>query len=111
MRDFKKELYQQFEGHPRFDFYFRFINPDQDGSYNVFGAFGDLLRDILIDKINDNELFLKQCAFIDLIISTQDPEWNNVMRSEVFSILDRKELRKLQLFLSKASNKELEIYL
>lgn len=111
MRDFIKELYQQFEGNPHFDSYFRSVDPDQDESYMIFGAFGELLRDILTGKIEDDALLVNQCAFIDLITAIQDPEWNNVMRSEVFSILNTKELLKLQPLLSEASNKQLGIYL
>jgi hypothetical protein len=109
MRDFRKELYRKFEGNPHFDFYARHV--DRDGNYASFSAFGDLLRDILLGKIDDDKLFMKLCAFIDEICSELDPEWNNIMRSEVFSILNTKELLKLQHFLSDDSNKQLGVYL
>ncbi|WP_341902096.1 hypothetical protein [Fluviicola taffensis] len=112
MRDFKKELFQNFKkGNVHFRNYFRNLDPDQDGNYTIFGVFGELLRDILIGEIDDHELFLKQCAFIDLITSTKDAEWNNIMKLEVFSILNTKELIKLQPFLSEESKKLLEAYL
>jgi len=112
MRDFKKELFQNFKKeNVHFRNYFRNLDPDQDGNYTIFGVFGELLRDILIGKINDYELLIKQCAFIDLITSTKDPEWNNIMKLEVFSILNTKELIKLQPFLSEKSKKLLEAYL
>lgn len=95
MREFKK-------GNAHFNNYFRNLDPEQDGNYTVFGAFGEMLEDLLTGKINDVELLIKQCAFIDLIISTQDTEWNNVMKSEVFSILDRTELIKLRSFYPKS---------
>ncbi len=112
IRNFRKELFQKFEkGNVHFREYFRNIDPEQDGNYTVFGIFGELLRDILMEKINDNELLIKQCAFIDVITSMQDPEWNNVMKSEIFSILNTKELIKLRSFLSGDSKKLLEVYL
>lgn len=109
MKDFRKELYQRFGRNRQFIPYYAHVY--QEGNYSSFGAFGDLLHDILLDKIDDHKLFLKQCAFIDEICSEQDTEWNNILRMEVFSIMNAKELLKLQPFLSADSNKQLGIYL
>lgn len=111
MKDFKKELFKNFNRYSYFKNYFRGLDPEQDGTYMVFGAFGELLEDLLLGKIDNHKLFMKQCAFIDEICSVHDAEWNNVLRSEVFSIMNTKELLKLQPFLSEDSNKQLSIYL
>ncbi len=109
MKDFRKELYRRFEGNPHFRAHVSHI--DRTGNYASFGAFGDLLHDILLGKIDDHELIIRQCALIDEICAVHDPEWNNVLRCEVFSIMNTKELLKLQTFLSEDSNKQLEVYL
>ncbi len=112
MRDFKKEVFQNFKtGNSHFRNYFRSLDPEQDGNYTIFGAFGEMLRDILIGEINDDALLMKQCKFIDSISSAHDSEWNNVLKIEIFSILNTKELIKLRSFLSEDSNKLLEVYL
>ena len=108
MKDFRKELYRKFGRNRRFIPYYAHV--DREGNYASFGAFGELLHDILLDKIDDHKLFLKQCAFIDEICSEDDPEWNNIMRMEIFSPMNTKELLKLQTFLSEDSNKQLRIY-
>lgn len=111
MSDFIKRLYQRFEGNPHFDEYFWSIDPDQDGNYTVFGAFGELVQDLLTGKIDDNKLLIELCQFIDFVIDSNDNEWVNVVKSEIFSILNSAELIKLQSFLSKESNKELNTFL
>ena len=109
MKDFRKELYRHFGRNPHFNGYAAFI--DKDGNYASFGAFGDLLRDILLEKIDDHALLVKQCSFIDEIAAVNDAEWNNVLKSEVFSILNNTELIKLEAMLSEESNRLLRIYL
>ena len=109
MKDFRKELYRKFGRYKDFIPYYR--HTDQDGNYASFGAFGDLLHDILKEKIVHRKLLLKQCAFIDEISAENDPEWNNILKMEIFSMMNNKELLKLQELLSEDSNRLLRIYL
>lgn len=111
MDPFIKKLYRALKRHPQFMTYFRGIEPEQDGAYMVVGAFGAWHRDLLTGKIHDEELLIKQCAWIDAVIATQDAEWIHVMRSEVFSILNTNELVKWRSLVSAGSAKQVEVFL
>lgn len=106
-----KKLYRDLKRHPQFMTYFRGIEPEQDGNYTIVGAFGEWHRDLLTGKIHDEELLIKQCAWIDAVIATQDAEWINVIRSEVFSILNTNELVKLRSLVSAEAVKQVEVFL
>ena len=111
MNNLTKILFEAFSKDPQFEIYFWEIDPDQDGNYATFGVFGEVLRDLLTRKIEDAEFLSKQCAFINQIILEENPEWTNVIKSEVFSILDRSEIYKLETMLSQEANEVLMRFL
>ena len=95
-----KQLFKEFEGNSLFDKYFIGLDIEQDGPYMVFGAFGELFNDLLKGNIKDEGLRLHQCDFINQVLVINDPEIENVIKSEVFSVLDRKEIKLLKTLLT-----------
>lgn len=111
MNNLTKILFEAFKNDPQFENYFWEIDPEQDGNYTTFGVFGEVLRDLLIGKIEDNEFLEKQCTFINQIILVKNLEWTNVIKSEVFSILDKTELIKLEMLLSVEAKDVLAVFI
>ncbi|MFK7785957.1 MAG: hypothetical protein AB8B56_12615 [Crocinitomicaceae bacterium] len=111
MNNLTKILFQAFSEDPQFEIYFWEIDPDQDGNYATFGVYGEVLKSLLIGKITDDEFLGKLCSFLNQVIFQGNPEWTNVLRSEVFSILDKAELIKLDSILSEDARKIVAEYL
>lgn len=111
MINFSQKLFDTFEGQPIFDRSFAIIDPDQDGNYTVFGSCGDLVRSLLNNKVEDQVLLIQLTKFIDNVLTSKDPEWENVIKSEVISILNNDELIKLRPLLSEKAHPFVDFYL
>lgn len=111
MINFSQKLFDTFEGQANFDSYLVGLDTDQDGNYTIFGACGELIRDLLKKTIDNQTLLIQLIEFIDEILTSNDSEWENVIKSEIISILDNAELKQLKSLLSDKSKPFVEFYL
>jgi len=87
-------LFDKFEGDELFDKYFSLVDTDEEDLYFVFHSFSELFKDLLDEKVKKEKLFTRLCDFIDFTVSLENKEVDNVLKSEIFGVLNMEEKEK-----------------